>query len=93
MKSINAIDEYYFGSIDDSNNRVFKDNQIGYFIKDYYSDEYTFHPYDNQEQMKNIYNALNIIRKDFSEVCLGLYKSAVNKLEYSIKEKQNKEED
>lgn len=87
LKAIDDIDEYYFGKIDDSTTRQFKDNQFGYYDVEVgpYDDEYTFHAYDDQERMKTIYNTLNIIRKDFSERCLELHKKVVEKLEYSIK--------
>ena len=87
LKAIDDIDRYYFGKVDDSTTRQFKDNQFGYYEVEVgpYDDEYTFHPYNDQERMKTIYNTLNIVRKDFSERCLELHKKAVEKLEYSIK--------
>lgn len=87
LKAIDDIDEHYFGDLDDSTTRKFKDNQFGYYDVEVgpYDDEYTFHAYDDQERMKTIYNTLNIIRKDFSEMCLELHKAAVEKLEHSIK--------
>lgn len=87
LKTIDDIDKHYFGKIDDNTTRQFKDNQFGYYDVEVgpYDDEYTFHPYDDQERMKTIYNTLNIIRKDFSEICLELHKKVVEKLEHSIK--------
>lgn len=89
IKAIDAIDKDYFGE-DDPRNR-FKDNQIGYYHVEVgpYDDEYTFYPYSNQEEMKNINNVLNILKKDFSERCLELHKKAIDKLEYSINSIKN----
>lgn len=89
IEAIDAIDKDYFGE-DDPRSR-FKDNQIGYYHVEVgpYDDEYTFYPYSNQEEMKNINNVLNILRKDFSERCLELHKKAIDKLEYSINSIKN----
>lgn len=94
MKAIDAIDENYFGKIDDSDRRKFKNGQLGYYDVEvgFYDDEYTFYPYSDQEKMKAIYNVLNIIRSDFSEMCIELHKSAIDKLEYSIENKLKKDE-
>lgn len=87
IKAIDTIEEDYFGSVEDNPRRRFKDNQIGYYHVEvgHYDDEYTFYPYSNQEEMKSINNVLNILRKDFSERCLELHKTAIDKLECSIK--------
>lgn len=84
IEAIDDIDKDYF---DEENPRNrFKDNQIGYYHVEVgpYDDEYTFYPYSNQEEMKNINNVLNILKKDFSERCLELHKIAIDKLEHSI---------
>ena len=93
MKAIDAIDEEYFGKIDDSDRRKFKNGQLGYYDVEvgFYDDEYTFHPYSDQEKMKAIFNVLNIIRSDFSEMCIELHKRAIDKLEYSIENKLKKD--
>ena len=86
METIDFIDEMYFGNIDNSHSRKFKDGQLGYYKIESgpYNDDFTFHPYDDQEKMKAIFNVLKILRRDFSERCLELNKKAVDKLEYSL---------
>lgn len=93
MKAIDAIDEEYFGKLDDSDRRKFKNGQLGYYdvYVGHYEDEYTFYPYSDQEKMKAIYNVLNIIRSDFSEMCIELHKRAIDKLEYSIENEFKKD--
>ena len=65
LKAIDDIDRYYFGKVDDSTTRQFKDNQFGYYEVEVgpYDDEYTFHPYNDQERMKTIYNTLKKKKK------------------------------
>lgn len=84
IEAIDAIDKDYFD--EENHKNRFKDNQIGYYHVEVgpYDDEYTFYPYSNQEEMKNINNVLNILKKDFSERCLELHKIAIDKLEHSI---------
>lgn len=86
MEAIDFIDEIYFGNIDNSYSRQFKDGQLGYYKIEEgpYDDDFTFCPYSNQEKMKAIYNVLKILRRDFSERCLELNKKAVDKLEYNL---------
>lgn len=90
MEAIDFIDERYFGDIDNSYRRQFKDGELGCQIGYYkieegpYDDDFIFCPYKDQEKMKAIYNVLKILRRDLSERCLELNKKVVDKLEYNL---------